>query len=94
MIYWIIYDISDNKKRLKVSEQCKNLGLKRIQKSSFIGVISRNKAEMLAIKCREIIDKNDCVFLIPTCKNCFSNKIIIGEFENEKLKNKDFLIVD
>jgi CRISPR-associated protein Cas2 len=94
MIYWVIYDISENSRRSKVSEECKNFGLVRIQKSSFIGKMTKNTAEMLAIKCREIIDKNDCVFLIPACSNCFSDKIIIGKFEEDKLKSKDFLIVD
>jgi CRISPR-associated protein Cas2 len=94
VIYWAIYDISDHGKRLKVSGQCKNFGMKRIQKSSFIGVMSKNNAEMLAINCKEIIDESDCVFLIPACVNCFGNKIIIGEFDEEKLKDKDFEIVD
>ena len=87
------YDISENRRRLKVSEECKNFGMERIQKSAFIGVMTKNNAEMLAIKCREMIDETDCVFLIPACKNCFSNKIIIGEFDEEKFKDKDFLVV-
>ena len=94
VIYWVIYDISDNGKRLKVSEECKNFGLKRIQKSAFIGLLTKNNAEMLTIKCRGYIDESDCVFLIPACVNCFGNKIIIGEFDEEKLKDKDFEIVD
>ena len=94
MIYWVIYDISDNARRLKVSEECKNFGMERIQKSAFIGTMTKNNAEMLAIRCREIVDSNDCVFLIPACKNCFSNKIIIGKFDEEKLKDIDFLVVD
>lgn len=94
MIYWVIYDISGNAKRLKVSEECKNFGLVRIQKSAFIGRLTKNTAEMLAIKCRKILDKNDCVFFFPACSNCFADKIIIGKFDEEKLKSKDFLIVD
>ena len=94
LIYWVIYDISNNSNRLKVSEECKNFGLVRIQKSAFIGKMTKNTAEMLAIKCKEIIEKNDCVFIIPSCSNCFSDKIILGKFDEEKLKSKDFLIVD
>jgi CRISPR-associated protein Cas2 len=94
MIYWVIYDISKNVNRTKVSEECKNFGLVRIQKSAFIGRMTKNTAEMLAIKCRKVLDKKDCVFLIPACSNCFSNKIIIGNFDEEKVKLKDFLIVD
>ena len=94
LIYWAIYDIGDNKKRLKVSEECKNFGLNRVQKSAFIGSLSKNSAEMLAIKCRDYIDESDCVFFIPACINCFGNKIIIDEFDEEKLRDKSFEIVD
>ena len=94
MIYWVIYDISENSKRLKVSEECKNFGLKRVQKSAFCGLMTKNLAEMLAIKCKEYIGENDCVFMMPACVQCFANKIIIGEFDEEKLEDKDFEIVD
>jgi len=93
MIYWVIYDISENGHRLKVSEACKNFGLKRIQKSAFCGIMTKNVAEMLAIRCNEILEETDCVFIIPACNQCFSSKIIIGEFDEEKLKDKDFQIV-
>lgn len=94
MIYWVIYDISENKRRSKVSELCKNFGLRRIQKSAFAGIMTKNVAEMLSIKCKDIIDKNDCVFIIPVCTNCFSNKLIIGYFDEDALREKDFLVVD
>ena len=94
MIYFVIYDISANSKRQKVSEQCKNFGLKRIQKSAFCGPLTKNLAEMLAIKCKEIIEKKDGVFVIPACINCFGGKIILGEFDETKFEDKDFEIVD
>jgi len=94
MIYWVIYDVSENNRRSRVAEECKNFGLKRIQKSAFCGPMTKNTAEMLAIKCKEIAGENDCVFIIPACKQCFSNKILIGEFDEEKFKEKDFQIVD
>ncbi|MCX8190021.1 MAG: CRISPR-associated endonuclease Cas2 [Candidatus Diapherotrites archaeon] len=93
MIYWVIYDISDNNLRLKVSEECKNFGLKRIQKSAFCGFLSKNKAEMLAINCKEHIKSSDCIFIIPACKQCFSNKIILGDFNADVLKSHGFEIV-
>ncbi|MBI5347118.1 MAG: CRISPR-associated endonuclease Cas2 [Candidatus Aenigmarchaeota archaeon] len=55
MLYWIIYDISDNKKRLKISEKCKNYGLYRVQKSAFLGNVSRNKLDMLAIELKDVL---------------------------------------
>ncbi|RLG21247.1 CRISPR-associated endonuclease Cas2 [Candidatus Micrarchaeota archaeon] len=93
MIYWVIYDITDNKVRSKVAEECKNLGLHRVQKSSFIGILSRNTAEMLYIKIGDLIDKRDCVFFIPQCNKCFADKLILGDFDERTVEAKDFIVV-
>jgi len=94
MIYWVIYDITKNNNRTKVSEQCKNFGLKRIQKSAFCGIMTKNTAEMLAINCKGLAEEKDCIFIIPACVQCFSNKILIGTFDEDKFEEKDFEIVD
>lgn len=93
MLYWLIYDISENKTRNKIASQCKNYGLIRVQKSSFIGNITKNRAEMLILEIKELeLDSEDCVFLIPVCKSCFSEREIIGKLDEERLKNKGFII--
>lgn len=93
MLYWVIYDISENKIRSKVASKCKDYGLYRVQKSSFLGEITKNKAEMLMEEVKDIVGEEfeDCVFLIPHCKECFNNKIIIGYFDEELVKNKEFV---
>ena len=94
MIYWIIYDISDNKIRSKIASKCKNYGLFRVQNSSFIGDISLNRMEMLALEFKDLnISKQDCIFIIPSCKSCFSSKEILGELNEERVKQKDFVII-
>ena len=94
MIYWVIYDISNDKIRSRVASKCKNYGLDRIQKSAFIGNLTRNKAEMLAIEIRESVhEPSDCVFIMPSCKECFTSKEIVGNFDEEKVKQKEFLIL-
>ncbi|MEM4318257.1 MAG: CRISPR-associated endonuclease Cas2 [Candidatus Pacearchaeota archaeon] len=93
MLYWLIYDISDNKTRNKIASKCKNYGLFRVQRSSFIGNLSKNKAEMLMLEIKELeVKKGDCIFMIPSCKSCFSCKEIIGKLDEESLKNKGFVI--
>ena len=93
MLYWLIYDISSNKLRNKISSLCKNYGLFRIQKSSFIGEMSKNKIEMLMLEIKSLnLGVNDCIFIIPACKSCFSEKEVIGEFNDERLKKKGYLI--
>ena len=94
MLYWVIYDISDDKIRNRVVSKCKNYGLDRVQKSAFIGNLTKNKAEMLAIDIKDFVKgHNDCVFVIPSCKECFGSKDITGSFDEEKVKQKEFLIL-
>lgn len=109
MLHWVIYDISDNRKRLRISEKCKNYGLQRVQKSAFLGNVSKNRLDMLAIELRDVMketstenntenrtDANenaDAVFIFPTCKTCFSDKRIEGKFDEEIIKKKDFWLI-
>jgi len=94
MLYWIIYDISENSTRSKIIGKCKDYGLFRIQKSAFIGDLSRNRAEALSIELKSLCLKElDCVFMIPSCASCFNSRFIIGNFDEERLKQKDFVIV-
>jgi CRISPR-associated protein Cas2 len=94
MLYWLIYDITENNLRTKVANKCKDYGLQRVQKSSFLGTASRNKVEMLALDIKDILkDTDNCVFIFPSCKSCFGGKIIEGHFDEEKVRVKDFMII-
>ncbi|MDD4878462.1 MAG: CRISPR-associated endonuclease Cas2 [Candidatus Nanoarchaeia archaeon] len=94
MLYWVIYDISSTKVRNKVVSACKNYGLIRAQKSAFIGDLTRNKKEMLSLEIGKLQTSNtDCIFMIPSCKCCFSDKEIIGTLDEERLKERDFVII-
>ncbi len=46
----VIYDIEDDKIRLKISETCLDYGLVRIQFSAFLGTLNRNKREELFLR--------------------------------------------
>lgn len=59
MFHWIIYDISNDRKRLRISEKCKDYGLKRVQKSAFVGNVSKNKLDMLAIELKDVMKENE-----------------------------------
>lgn len=50
----VIYDIEDDRSRLRVAEACKDAGLERIQYSCFRGSLSRNMREELLEKLRKI----------------------------------------
>jgi len=94
MIYWVIYDISANGTRSRVASACKNYGFKRIQKSAFLGNITKNKADMLAIQCRDMVkEEGDCVFIIPACEQCFRGKEVLGTLDETAARKLDYLIV-
>ena len=81
MLYWTIYDISSNKIRSRVANKCKDYGLERVQKSAFLGNMTKNKAEMLAIEVKDAVQEpTDSVFILPACEQCFSCREIIGAF--------------
>lgn len=94
MLYWAIYDISSNSKRSRVASKCKNYGMKRVQKSAFLGHLTKNKAEMLAIEIGDVVkDVTDAVFIIPACVQCYSYRQTIGSFDENAAKQFEYVIV-
>lgn len=94
MIYWVIYDIVKNKNRKKISDLCKDYGLERVQYSSFLGILTRNKAEMLAIEAKRSLTENDKLMIIPAGKEDFNKRIVMGEFDETIIKNKEVIFVE
>ncbi len=75
----IIYDITDDKIRSKVSEECLAHGLTRIQKSAFIGEINSQLRKSLIKKLEKILGDNKGniqIFLI--CNNDIRFRKIIS----------------
>ncbi|MCL4387457.1 MAG: CRISPR-associated endonuclease Cas2 [Patescibacteria group bacterium] len=97
MIYWVIYDISKNKIRSKIANICKDYGLKRVQKSIFLGILTQNKAEMLALEVQNVLKKQkkdnikDKIFIVPAGKEDYAKKIVMGTLD-EKVINKPEVI--
>jgi CRISPR-associated protein Cas2 len=64
----LIYDIEDDRIRLKVSETCLDYGLTRIQYSAFLGRLNRNKREELFLRLTTVLStKAGKIFLQPIC---------------------------
>ncbi|EHP85067.1 CRISPR-associated endonuclease Cas2 [Methanotorris formicicus] len=72
MIY-VIYDISDDKIRKRVSDKCLNYGLLRIQKSVFAGSLNKNRIDELRVFCENIIEENDKVYIIRFARNALES---------------------
>jgi CRISPR-associated protein Cas2 len=85
----VIYDIEDDKIRLKVSETCLDYGLTRIQYSAFLGTLNRNKREELFLRLTSVLDDNaGKIFLQPICDKDVKDVLIK---ENEKPEEPDVL---
>ena len=85
MLVWAIYDISDDRKRSKVSKICKNYGLYRVQKSAFLGTLNRNEWDSLALECEENVEEDDALYIFPVCDECFRKIKLIGKGFDKKL---------
>jgi CRISPR-associated protein Cas2 len=79
MLVWVIYDISENSTRSRVSKTCKKYGLFRVQKSAFLGDLNRNESDSLALECEGMIEGTDSVYVFPMCEECFDKIRLIGE---------------
>jgi CRISPR-associated protein Cas2 len=64
----VIYDIENDRIRLKISDTCLDYGLTRIQYSAFLGILNRNKREELFLRLTSILDDNaGKIMLQPIC---------------------------
>lgn len=85
----VIYDIEDDRIRLKVSEACLDYGLVRIQYSAFLGTLNRNKREELFLRlCSLLEDNPGKIFLQPVCEKDVRDVLIK---ENEKSDEPEVL---
>ncbi|MEM2533958.1 MAG: CRISPR-associated endonuclease Cas2 [Candidatus Nezhaarchaeales archaeon] len=85
----VVYDISDDAVRLKVSEACKRFGLARIQRSTFLGSLtSMRRKDLLAALRRALgnADGNIQVFVI--CRADLALRETIGKPFEEYAKEE------
>lgn len=91
-LVWVIYDISDDKKRNSVAKACKNKGLYRVQKSAFLGTLNKNQIDELKIMCEDIIDLDeDSVYIFPICEDDFKKVKLLGQAFDKKLVSAEVL---
>ena len=79
----VIYDISNDKVRNKISERLKDYGLQRVQYSAFWGQLNMNRREELMFRLQKLLSNTmGSIIMIP-----------IGEKERSqiiKLENLDY----
>ncbi|HEY7557072.1 MAG TPA: CRISPR-associated endonuclease Cas2 [Candidatus Binatia bacterium] len=85
----VIYDIENDKIRLKISETCLDYGLVRIQYSAFLGTLNKNKREELFLKLSSILDDNaGKILLQPICQKDVKDVLLK---ENERAAEPEVL---
>ncbi|AKB32509.1 CRISPR-associated protein Cas2 [Methanosarcina siciliae HI350] len=99
MFLWLVYDITDNNLRNRVSEKCLDFGLSRFQKSVFFGELDPEKMNGLADEIEQLLDheertEEDSVLLSPVCMACLGKRLVIGkDFNPETYAEKECLFI-
>ena len=83
---WVLYDIENDRARTKVAKYCKQAGLYRVQYSCFLGTITANDKDTLALQFEaEINVKTDKVYIFPMSKDELKATILLGQAFDKKL---------
>lgn len=78
-MYWLLYDIPNNRTRLKLVRLCKDSGLTRVQKSCFFGEIRKDSLGRLMKEIETLVSPDDSVYLIPINQNVVSQTKVWGK---------------
>lgn len=90
MRYIIVYDITDDNLRTLTAEMLKDYGLKRIQKSAFMGNLKKHILHSLLADLRRMVTV-DSVLVFPLCDADFRNMVSVGvQFVEEEKKDVEF----
>lgn len=75
----LAYDLSNNKRRLKLSKLLESLGL-RVQGSVFEGWLTEKELKELRRKAKDlIVDPRESLRIYPLCRSCFDKMILVGQ---------------
>jgi CRISPR-associated protein Cas2 len=85
-LYLIAYDISNNKKRKKISELLDAYG-ERINLSVYECMMNQKQKEKVVNQIKDIISKNDIVKIYFICSKCFAKSIHLGKKQPPKQTN-------
>lgn len=90
MLHLVVYDITDDANRTRLSRLLEKFGLSRVQYSAFRGELNPNDRESLARQILKFIkDERDCIFIVPLCQRCASLAIVVSNTGVELVKDKD-----
>ena len=80
MLTLVVYDISDTASRSNLIKRLQYYGLKRIQKSVFIGYLELNERLYLAEEIEVYLsNETDSIIIFPMCGSCKESILISGD---------------
>lgn len=88
MIFFIMYDIENNKVRNHIAKYLKKKGCVRVQKSIFLASAERvvfNEIHTTIKEVQEVYDNNDSVFFVPVSVDQLRSMKIVGQSINYEL---------
>ncbi len=86
MIYWVMYDIKDDRARNRVAKACEKIGLLRVQYSVFLGTLEKTQLDTLQIQIEEYINpENDSVYIFPMSKDELRQTVLMGQAFDKKM---------
>jgi len=88
MIFFIMYDIENNKVRTHIAKYLKKKGCVRVQKSIFLASAERvvfNEIHTTIKEVQEVYDNNDSIFFVPVSVDQLRAMKIVGHSINYEL---------
>jgi len=89
---YVFYDIPDDRIRLKVADALKDYGLIRLQKSVFIGQLSRNRAEELSEYLRDLVGEKEADIRMIFSPPSYQRKCIVVK-EMRSIEEREVIVV-
>ncbi len=76
----VVYDVSNDADRLRLSKRLQSMGLSRIQRSAFVGAMQRAKVRDIARMASSIINhETDVVHVVTVPENEWNRTIVLGK---------------
>lgn len=94
MKMWLMYDISDTRKRTRLRKLCRDFGLIPVQRSVFVGIVDDSRTELFFEKAEGIMDtETDSLIIVPATDRGIRNSITFGCGFDKKLALREYNVI-
>ena len=83
----VAYDVINNKRRRKISEEMESIGV-RINKSVFLCPDTKWSVDEIAEMLKKLCTKKDSIFIFPLCKSCAEKSYICNILKRQNARKK------